>query len=285
MMIDGPIDGVVVAIGHGIHTHVINNTGGTLVKGTAVRHDGVSGGKPQVAKAIATSFENARLFGIVAQDILDGEEGSIATFGVLDKLNTSGLPVGVPLYLSDTVAGTYTTTAPDIVSRIGGILVQDASIGELFISMINNKTIPTVLGGLQGQTPGNEIYNVTAIPQDITDYALTETVVMTVAPLTGIVNISNLGKYRINFGSSISFPSLASTRSVTFEVYNITTAEVVFAYIKNIPRDSIEDSLSFSAPFSGIAGHQYKMRIKSSVDIDVTVNNISFDIQSVTLVE
>lgn len=280
----GPIVGVDVAVGHGLHTHVFNNTGLPIEKGMAVRHDGVAAGVPQVTKAIATSFDNARVWGVVVEEIPNGAIGAIQTFGEIIGLSTTGLPTGVPLYLSDTVAGTYTAVTPDIVSRIGGSLLEDALDGRIFIDIINNKSLPAVLGVMQGQTPGNETYSLTTTVQDIINYASEESVVMDVDLLTGIITIPNKGDYRMNFTSSLHFVSSTSTRSVTFEFYDITGTVILYSFVKNIPRDAIEDSASFSFPFNELLSNQYKMRVKASTAMDITFTGLSFDIESVNII-
>lgn len=279
----GPISGVEVAVGHGMHVHVVNNSGVTIEKGMAVRHNGVALGVPQVVKALADTFDNARIFGVAAQDILTGTAGAVQTFGEITLVDTSGVPAGVPLYLSDTVAGTWTEVAPDIVSRVGGALTSDALAGRLFVDVINNKSLPTVLGGLQGQTPGNETYSLTTTVQDIDNYLTAESIVLGTDALTGILTLPNTGNYRMNFAASISFTSVTTTRSVTFEFYDITGALTEFSYVKNIPRDATEDSLSFSFPFPEVANQQYKMRVKASTTMDITFSDISFDIESLNI--
>jgi len=281
--LQGPIPGIEVSVGHGMHIHVVNNSGAVIEKGMAVRHNGVAAGKVQVVKALADTFEHARLFGVAQADIANGAEGAIITFGAIENLNTLGYPTGVPLYLSDTVPGTYTEVAPNIVSRVGGSLVQDGAVGLLFVDMINNLSLPTVVGGLKNHTPGNNTYAVTTTTQDINDYLISKSIVTQVAPLTGIITLPNDGEYRANFTATITFPSLTSTRSVTFELYDVTGATIEYEYVKNIPRDATIDSLSFSFPFTEIAGRQYKMRIKGSTAIDVTFNSVSFDIESVNI--
>lgn len=281
--LQGPISGVEVDVGHSMHIHVVNNSGAILEKGMAVRHDGIAAGKIQVIKAIATSFDNARIFGVVQEDIAIGADGAIVTFGEITGVNTLGTTTGVPLYLSDTVAGTWVETPPNIVSRIGGALTADALTGRLFVYVINNLSLPTVLGGLQGHTPGNEVYAVTTTTQDVNDYLTETSVVLPVDALTGVIGISNDGEYRLNFAATLTFPSLTSTRSVTIEFYDITGATIIYEYTKNIPRDATVDSLSFGYPFSQVAGRQYKMRIRASTDISVTFNSVSFDIESVNI--
>lgn len=279
----GPISGVEVAIGHGMHVHVVNNSGVTIEKGMAVRHNGVAAGVPQVVKALADTFDNARIFGVAAQDILTGTAGAIQTFGEIVNLDTSAVPAGVPLYLSDTVAGTWSATAPDVVSRVGGALTSDALTGRLFVDVINNKSLPTVLGGLQGQTPGNETYSLTTTVQDIDNFLISESIILSVDALTGVLTLPNDGNYRMNFAASLAFTSAITTRSVTFEFYDITDTLIEFSYVKNIPRDATQDSLSFSFPFPESAGNQYKMRVKASTAMDITFSSISFDIESTNI--
>jgi len=276
--IQGGIEGVEVAVGHSLHMHVENNSGGLIEKGMAVRQVGVVDGKVQVEKALADTFAHARILGIVSEDIEDGNEGAVTTFGEISDLDTSTLPVGVPMYLSDTVAGTYTSTAPDIISRVGGVIVSDAS-GALIVYIINNKNTPTVFGGMQGQS-GTGIYSLTTTAQDIVDYDTSNTVVMTVDEPNGTITLSNDGGYRHHFTAALSFGSSSQTRSITIELYDLTDTAIRFSYVKNIPKDATEDSLSFSWAIEEVADSVYKMRVKASATMDITIDNISFDIQS-----
>lgn len=284
--IQGGISGVEVEVGHGEHIHVVNNTGVLIPKGTACRHNGVAAGKVQVVPALADTFDNARVFGLAAADIAatQGTEGALVTSGEIKDMDTNGLPTGVPLYLSDTVAGTYSTTIPDIVSQVGGAITADSLTGRFYVQTINNSNLPTVLGGMQGQTVGNDTYSLTTTAQDIDNYLAETAVVMSVDILTGIITLSNTGNYRMHFTADISFISSTSTRSVAVEFYDNTGANIEFTYTKNIPRDATEDSFSFSFPFADVADQEYKMRIKSSVAMDVTFEDISFDVQSISII-
>lgn len=281
-VIQGHFSEAPIRPGHTSHVHVINNSGAVIEKGMAVRHNGVDvDGKVQIEKAIATSFVNARVFGVAQHDITDTSEGAIMTFGEIVSVDTSGVTVGVPLYLSDTVAGTWTTTAPTIVSQIGGALTS-ASEGTLFVSIINNTSLPNIYGGLQGLT--TPLYSLTTTAQDITGYTNTTEAVVTVNATTGVITLPYAGGYRANFTASISFTSSTSTRSVTFEVYDVTGTAIEFSYVKNIPRDATVDGVSFSIPETAVVNNQVKMRVKSSVAMDVTFDSIVFDIESVNIV-
>ena len=281
MVIQGKFSAAPIRPGHTSHIHVINNSGATIEKGMAVRHNGVDAqGRVQIEKAIATSFVNARVFGVAQHDIVDAAEGAIMSFGEITSVDTSGVTAGVPLYLSDTVAGTWTATAPTIRSQVGGALTSDAA-GTLFVSIINNTNLPTIYGGLQGKT--TPLMSLTTTAADITGYVNETEAVVTVDATTGVITLPNAGAYRSNFTASISFTSSTSTRSVTFEVYDITSAAIAYSYVKNIPRDATEDGVSFSFPETAVANNQVKMRVKASTAMDITFDSIVFDVESVNI--
>lgn len=280
--VQGPYTGIEVAIGHGNHLHVINNSGSTITAGMAVRADGVSGGKVQVVPAIADSFSNARVIGMATIDIPNGAESAVATDGLVTKINTNGLPTGVPLYLSDTVAGTYTATPPAIKTVIGGVFVADATVGVLRLDIIPNQNIPAVSAALSGQS-GSGTYSLTATPQTLLDYALEDEVVAVGDKTLGTITLPNDGRYRANFTACISFPSSTSTRTIYIDLYDDTDATSQFIYSKNIPIDATEDALSFNFPLNELSGSVYKIRLSSSTAIDVTFDNVSFDMTSISI--
>lgn len=278
----GPFSGVEVTVGHGEHMHVVNNTGFILLKGTACRHNGVAAGEVQVVPAIADSFVNARVLGVVAEEIAVGARGALVTSGEITDADTSSLPTGQPLYLSDTIAGTYTTTIPDIVSQVGGAITADAITGRFFVQLINNTNLPTVFSGLKDLTVPS--VPLTTTPVDITGYVSKEEVVMLADITTGLLTLSNDGFYRASVTSDITFPSTTSTRTIYVELYDVANTAILYTHSKNIPRDATEDELSFSFPFPGIADNEYKLRVRSNTAITVTVVDITFDIQSISII-
>lgn len=277
----GQYEGIIVSPGHGEHLHVVNNSGALIEAGMAVRIAGVAGGIPQIVKAQADTFANANVVGITVIDIPDTVESAVAITGVVRDLDTSLLPSGVPLYLSATVPGTYTSTAPAIRTEVGGVLVADAVDGQFRLDVKVNQDTPTVLGGLKGQN--SPIYAVTTIVQDIVDYTLTREVVTTVDELLGIITLPNDGDYRVHFTADISFPSATSTRTLYLELYDATGALIHYTYNKNIPRDATEDSMSFTWTLEESAANVHKMRIRSNVPIAITFTEISFDIESISI--
>ena len=281
--VQGKYSDVTLQVGREQHMEVVNNTIDVITNGSIVTQSGVVSGVPAIKLAIADTFDNARILGIVTHDIAVGATGIITTFGEVNGLDTLGVTIGVPVYLSDTVAGTFVETPPNIISRVGGVFVADALNGKLFVYIINNKNLPSVFGGMQGQTTGNETYSLTTTEQDIVNYDITKEVVVTVDALTGEITIPNDGEYRMHFNASITFTSTTSTRSVTIEYYDVTGAAPLFSHVKNIPRDATEDGISFSFPTDETALDVNKLRIKSSVAMNVTFTKISFDMESVNL--
>lgn len=258
---------------------VVNLTGSIIPKGKAIRHDGVDPltNLPKAALALADTFTNATILGVTSASIGIGETGYLTTFGKLTGLDTSLLSIGVPTYLSDTSAGDFTQTPPDITTQIGGVLLSDAA-GELFVSINNTIALPTVVGFMGGlTTPAKSL---TATPQNLTNYTDEKSVIIDTDLTSGIITIPTSGVYRAQFATNLVFVSATITRVVTFEIYNITQATVVHPYAKNIPRDATESGVNFSIPFEALAGDQIIMRAKSVPDMSATLNNTIFDIES-----
>lgn len=94
-------------------TEVYNDTGATLTKGTIVYLVGGQGNLPTVAKALATSdTTSAQTYGIVQSNITNQNNGYVVVIGSLTNLDTQVYPNGTQLYLSGTVAGTWTSVKP-----------------------------------------------------------------------------------------------------------------------------------------------------------------------------
>jgi len=216
----GQYDDVTLQIGQEMHMEVINNTGVPILNGKAVTNNGVSGGIPQIKLAQADTFANAIILGVATHDIAHGSKGIITTGGVIHDLDTSTTTLGVPLYLSAIDAGDWVETPPDIVSQIGGALIQDASIGELFVNRRNNIVLPNVIGLLQKQATGG-IYNLTAIAQNIENYATDGNIGVIVDLPNGTIQVPIDGFYSGSFSTTLSFTSVASTRTIHAEIYNI----------------------------------------------------------------
>lgn len=111
---------------------VKNNSGSTLVKGTVVYVSGLNGNTPEVSPARANSSSTMPAFGLVTADILNTQDGTIATFGSLKTLNIANFgETGITFALGDTVyvsaseAGKLTNVAPtgesNLIQNIGRV--------------------------------------------------------------------------------------------------------------------------------------------------------------------
>lgn len=131
---------VTLQLGQEIVTLVYNGTGSTITNGSVVAVAGAQGQRPSVVLADADSEStSASTLGIATQDIADGTEGFITSFGFVRGLDTSGFTAGAPIYLSQT-AGQFTATRPSAPAHtviLGWVIKVNASSGEIFVH-INN---------------------------------------------------------------------------------------------------------------------------------------------------
>jgi hypothetical protein len=137
---------------------VRNITGATLTKGTVVYINGANGNKPTVTKAIATSdMTSAQTFGLVQSDIANNANGYVVCTGDLIGLDTQAFAEGAQLYLSSTVAGTYTTTkqyAPAHLVYIGVVTRSHPTQGQIEVKIQNGYEMDE-LHDVSAQTPSN----------------------------------------------------------------------------------------------------------------------------------
>lgn len=134
-------------IGQELFIKVINKTGATIPEGKAVYFSGRQGNRPKIVLARSDSDATSKVRGITTQDIEDGAEGFITTFGYVRgiKTNYSGWTEGVDLYLSNITAGELThikPTAPhhaDIVASVA--ILGPAGIGSIFVYISRHITL------------------------------------------------------------------------------------------------------------------------------------------------
>jgi hypothetical protein len=142
-------DGVTQQLGQEIYGHFINNTGSTIERGTGIGFAGANGEieiQPYIADG---TFPEVYFIGVAAQQLSDGEEGKITTWGEVSNINTTGgaenWQQGDILYASPTVSGGLTNvrpTAPDVVIIVAAVRTVDASEGIILVR-------PTIPMGLR----------------------------------------------------------------------------------------------------------------------------------------
>lgn len=120
---------------------VRNEIGSTLTKGTVVYISGASGNKALVTKAVATSdATSAQTFGIVQADIPTSQNGYVVVRGDIAGIDTNAYPDGTQLYLSGSVAGTFTATkpvAPIHIVYVGIVTRQHVNQGQIEVAIQN----------------------------------------------------------------------------------------------------------------------------------------------------
>jgi hypothetical protein len=120
---------------------VKNMTGATLTKGTVVFISGANGNKPIVTKALAVSDAlSSRTFGLLQSNILNNGVGFCVVIGDLSGLDTSAFTEGAQLYLSGTVAGTFTETktlAPTHLVYVGKVTRSHPTQGQIEVQIQN----------------------------------------------------------------------------------------------------------------------------------------------------
>lgn len=139
--------GVVQQIGQEQYMLVRNNTGSMISNGTCVRFDGATGtdGEARILTAPLLAdgtFPTLYVIGIATQDIADGEEGFITTYGKVRSIDTTGSDVGESwsvgdiLYANPVHVGKLTKvkpTAPNNCIPIAAALNIDATEGEIVV--------------------------------------------------------------------------------------------------------------------------------------------------------
>ena len=147
---DGTLDlglkgGLLNKIGQQVVVRARNNSGSAITKGSVVKVVGVAGGFIGINLAQGDSDANsATAFGIVAEDIADTSNGFVGINGIIHGLNTNAFTEGDVLYLSPTVAGTFTNikpVAPLHAVVIGYVAKKSATDGHILLHVQNGYEI------------------------------------------------------------------------------------------------------------------------------------------------
>jgi hypothetical protein len=137
----GLTSSVVLQTGQELLVLVKNQTGVTIPNGTVVRQSGVVGssGRLLVEPFLANGQYNSnRVLGITTEDIADGADGFVTSYGKVNGVNTAAYPDSTILYASPTVAGGLTATpptAPNNIVKIGTV-VKSANPNGIILTRI-----------------------------------------------------------------------------------------------------------------------------------------------------
>jgi hypothetical protein len=202
-------------------SQVRNQTGATLTKGTVVYISGASGNKALVSKAQAnTDATSAQTYGVVQADINNNQNGYVVVIGTITGINTSAYPDGTQLYLSGTVAGTYTDVkpyAPIHLVYVGVVTYQHANQGAIQIKIQNGYEMDelhdvSARNATNGQTL---VYNETTSLWEKAN--LTAGTGVSVTNGAGSITLANTGVTSIA-GTTNQITASASTGGVTLSL-------------------------------------------------------------------
>ncbi len=133
-----------------------NESGSTITNGQVVYIDGIASGIPRIALARANVMATSEAVGIVTHDIENLTNGYVTASGLVRDFNTSSFTIGDRLYLSPSVAGALTATAPsdpNFVVPIGIVTEVNATTGDVLVTL----GAPRRSGGSGIAVVGNEL--------------------------------------------------------------------------------------------------------------------------------
>ncbi len=275
---------VTLQIGQELYIEVYNNTGSTILNGAALYQDGVAGGMPAMALALADNYATSIVVGLATMDIPAGGTGFITTFGNVHNLNTNGVPTDSLVYLSDVVAGGLTTVAPDIATVVGSVLVADLTQGVFGVRIRSNIALPTIFAGIKSATSPTSLPANLGAGTPITNYIDYISAVMTYDATAGEIDCSVDGTYRTNIAVDLVFDNVAAggKKEIYLGVRNVTTNTLIDEIRGFILKDAETYSFSSNALVDLVAGQSYRLELRSEIALsNLTFSQSNFDLESV----
>ena len=186
---------VSLQLGQEIITLVYNGSGSTIPNGSVVAVTGAQGQRPSVVLADAdTEALSASTLGIATQDIANGTEGYITSFGFVRGIDTSAFTAGAPIYLSQT-AGQFTATRPNAPAHtvfLGWVIKVNSSSGEVFVHISNGWELGELHDVLITSPTGGNLLSYDATNQYWKNVNLTDGTGISITETTGgAITITN----------------------------------------------------------------------------------------------
>jgi hypothetical protein len=139
---------------------------------------------------------SAPTLGIATEDIANGAEGFITTFGFVRGINTSAFTAGLPIYLSQT-AGQFTQTrpaAPAHTVALGWVIKVNASSGEVFVNINNGWELDELHNVLITSPTGGNLLSYDQVAQYWKNINLTDGIGISITEATnGAITVTNTG--------------------------------------------------------------------------------------------
>src|SRR3990167_8773315 len=136
--------GVTLQAGQELQIRGLNNSGSTMVNGTAVYISGASGNRVVFALARADQVTADKTIAVLTQDILNNQQGQATVIGLVRDINTVAFAEGNELWLSASVLGGITNVkppAPNNAVRIGYVVRSHATLGSIFVRIQNIESL------------------------------------------------------------------------------------------------------------------------------------------------
>lgn len=131
-------------VGREMWERSINKTGTASTNGKVVYVSGAVDDDPEVSLAIANSEATSRVIAIYTEDVAIDGIGEATTTGRVRGLDTSPWVPGTILYLSETVAGGFTSTPPSVPNirvQVAVVYKQHATDGVIRVA-IGSPVVP-----------------------------------------------------------------------------------------------------------------------------------------------
>ena len=127
-------DNAIVDKADSICREAVNRSGATLLRGTLVTYVqwDIPADLPEIALA-DKDIAGAEAVGMVTDDILDGQTGTVMLDGWMDQINTLGTAALQVVYLGNGGAITFTEPVTGLVQPVGSVVKENAAQGVITI--------------------------------------------------------------------------------------------------------------------------------------------------------
>ena len=131
--VDLGVNGVTLQLGQEQLINVRNSSGAAISNGKVVMMTGTVGVSGRITVGLFDGSDAKKILGVATEDIANGSDGFVTTFGKVRGINTSSWAEGAVLYT--TSSGGLTSTAPvtGVKMPIAVVINSHATAGTLFV--------------------------------------------------------------------------------------------------------------------------------------------------------
>jgi hypothetical protein len=150
-----PGGNVTLQVGQETLVKCVNKTGVTINDGDVVYISGASGSRPEISLADASDPAKAMPLGMATEDIINNAQGYVNVGGLVRDIDTSGIAVGAPGYLSEATPGALRATAPGGANAeviVGYCVFSSAGSGVFLIHVNDQFSQHLLLDGTRAMT-------------------------------------------------------------------------------------------------------------------------------------